>query len=90
MLFTAGNLLPPQVIIIPLFRLYLAIKGVPARSATTASCTTSTSGIILIHIAFQMGFCIFVLGNYMRSISHELTEAALVDGASVWTDLPDA
>ena len=41
-------------------------------------------GIILIHVIFQTGFCTFVLSNYMKTISRELTEAALVDGASVW------
>ena len=41
-------------------------------------------GIIAIHVAFQMGFCTFVLSNYMKTIPRELTEAALVDGASVW------
>jgi multiple sugar transport system permease protein len=41
-------------------------------------------GIIAIHVAFQLGFCIFVLSNYMKTIPYELTEAALVDGASVW------
>ena len=40
-------------------------------------------GIMLIHIAFQLGFCTFVLSNYMKTIPKELTEAALVDGASV-------
>ena len=43
MLFTAGNLLPPQVIIMPLYRLYLSCPC-RVRSATTASSTTSTSG----------------------------------------------
>ena len=32
---------------------------------------------------FQVGFCVFVLSNYMKTLSQELTEAALVDGASV-------
>jgi multiple sugar transport system permease protein len=41
-------------------------------------------GIILIHIVFQTGFVTFVLSNYMRTLSKELMEAALVDGASVW------
>jgi len=41
--------------------------------------------VILIHVVFQTGFCVFVLSNYMRTISNELTEAALVDGAGVWT-----
>ena len=42
-------------------------------------------GVILIHIVFQTGFCTFVLSNYMKTIPRELTEAALVDGASLWT-----
>jgi ABC-type sugar transport system, permease component len=41
-------------------------------------------GIALIHIVFQTGFCTFVLSNYMKTISKELTEAAIVDGASLW------
>ena len=44
MIFTAGNLLPPQVIIVPLYRLYNAApRRRRRRSATTASSTTSTS-----------------------------------------------
>jgi multiple sugar transport system permease protein len=40
--------------------------------------------VILIHVAFQTGFCVFVLYNYMLTIPIELTEASIVDGASVW------
>ena len=85
MLFTAGNLLPPQVIITPLFRMYLLLPLPPPLSDNGVCCTTSTSGSSLIHIAFQLGFCTFVLSNYMKTIPRELNEAALVDGASVWT-----
>ena len=35
-------------------------------------------------MAFQIGFCVFVLSNYMKTLPHELNEAALVDGAGVW------
>ena len=35
-------------------------------------------------MAFQLGFCTFVLSNYMKTIPKELNEAAVVDGASVW------
>ncbi len=83
MLFTAGNLLPPQVIVVPLFRLYLALP-LPHALSDTDLLYDSYYGIILIHVAFQTGFCVFVLSNYMRTLSHELTEAALVDGASVF------
>ena len=40
--------------------------------------------MILINVVFQTGFCVFVLSNYMKTLSRELTEAALADGASVW------
>lgn len=44
----------------------------------------SVWGLILIHVAFQSGFCTFVLSNYMKLLSPELNEAARVDGASIW------
>ena len=40
--------------------------------------------MIAIHVAFQTGFCVFVLTNYMRTIPTEITEAAVMDGAGVW------
>lgn len=83
MLFTAGNLLPQQVIITPLYRLYLALP-LPEWISDSGLFFDSYAGIIAIHVAFQMGFCTFVLSNYMKTIPRELTEAALVDGASVW------
>jgi multiple sugar transport system permease protein len=83
MVFTAGNLLPPQVIITPLYRIYLKVP-LPYWLNDLGTLYDSYLGIIAIHVAFQLGFCIFVLSNYMKTIPYELTEAALVDGASVW------
>jgi multiple sugar transport system permease protein len=83
MVFTAGNLLPQQTIINPLYRLYLALP-LPDWLSDSGLFYDSYVGIIAIHVAFQMGFCTFVLSNYMKTIPRELTEAALVDGASVW------
>ena len=40
-------------------------------------------GLIIINIAFQMGFCTFVLSNYMKTLPFEIYESAQVDGASV-------
>ena len=82
MLFTAGNLLPQQVIIVPLYRLYLLLP-VPPPLSDNGLLYNQFLGIILIHIVFQTGFCVFVLSNYMKTLPQELTEAALVDGASV-------
>jgi len=42
MLFVAGNLLPQQVIIVPLYRLYLALP-VPAPFSDNGTCTTRRS-----------------------------------------------
>lgn len=82
MIFTAGNLLPPQVIIVPLYRLYNLLP-LPAPLSDNGVVYDQYFGIILIHVAFQTGFCVFVLSNYMKTLSKELTEAALVDGAPV-------
>lgn len=82
MLFTAGNLLPQQVIIVPLYRLYLALP-LPRLVSDNGLVYDQYFGIILIHVVFQTGFCVFVLSNYMKTLSQELTEAAVVDGASV-------
>ena len=85
-IFTAGNLLPQQVIIQPLFQMYRRIK-VPGflgfLSPHGGNLTNTIVGVVLIHIAFQTGFCTFVLSNYMKTIPKELGEAAMVDGASV-------
>jgi ABC-type spermidine/putrescine transport system permease subunit II len=83
-LFTAGNLMPQQVIFQPLFQIY---KRVPLPDLLSDTNTGSLLGtkiaVILIHIAFQTGFCTFVLSNYMKTIPKEIGEAAAVDGASV-------
>ncbi|RSN16003.1 ABC transporter permease [Nonomuraea sp. WAC 01424] len=81
--FTAGNLLPPQVLITPLYTLYTLVP-LPAWLSDSQSLYDSYLGLILIHVAFQFGFCVFVMANFMRTIPEEITEAALVDGASVW------
>ena len=83
MIFTAGNLLPQQSIITPLYRMYLKIP-LPSFMSDSGTLYDSFWGIIVIHVAFQLGFCTFVLSNYMKALPVELTEAAVVDGATVW------
>jgi multiple sugar transport system permease protein len=83
-LFTAGNLLPQQVIITPLYRMYLAIP-LPRFLADSGLLYNSYFGLIVINVSFQLGFCVFVLSNYMKTLPHEIDEAAIVDGASLWT-----
>jgi len=83
MLFTAGNLLPQQIVITPLYRMYLALP-LPRLVSDNGVFYDQYVGIIAIHIAFQLGFCTFVLSNYMKTIPRELNEAAVVDGAGVF------
>jgi multiple sugar transport system permease protein len=84
LLFTAGNLLPQQVIITPLYRLYLLIP-LPSFISSSGLLYDSIAGLIVINVAFQTGFCVFVLSNYMRTIPGDMHEAAQVDGASMWS-----
>ncbi|MFG2044748.1 carbohydrate ABC transporter permease [Dactylosporangium sp. NPDC048998] len=81
--FTAGNLLPPQVLVTPLYELYKQIP-VPGFVSGSGTLYDSYVGLIAIHVAFQVGFCVFVLSNFMRTLPPEITEAAVVDGAGVW------
>jgi multiple sugar transport system permease protein len=83
-LFTAGNLLPQQVLITPLYRLFLAIH-LPHFMSSSGLLYNSYAGLIVVNVSFQLGFCVFVLSNYMKTIPTDIDEAAIVDGASVWT-----
>ena len=94
MMFTAGNLLPAQVIIIPLYWIYLhtpipMLGSIDIGHFSFALFSDNNLlydqyiGIILIHVVFQTGFATFVLSNYMKTITKEITESALVDGANV-------
>jgi len=82
MLFTAANLLPQQAMLVPLYKLFNYVQ-VPFWFSESGTLYDSYWAVIITHIAFQTGFCAFVLSNYMKTLPVELTEAALVDGAGV-------
>jgi multiple sugar transport system permease protein len=66
----AGNLLPPQILLIPV-----------ARITESLGVYDTLVGLIAIHVGFGLGFYTFVLHGFMRSIPAELTDAARIDGA---------
>jgi multiple sugar transport system permease protein len=70
-LFIGGMMLPFQVLMLPVFRLTDAL-----------GLYDTFWGIIAFHTAFQLGFCTFVLRNYMRTVPGEIMEAARIDGCS--------
>ena len=80
--FIAANLLPPQALLIPVFR---AFREFPLPTFLNADGTLLNSflALIIVNTAFQLGFCTFVLSNYMKTLPRELYEAAEVDGAGV-------
>ena len=64
-------MLPFQVLMLPVFRLTDAL-----------GLYDTYWGIIAFHTAFQLGFCTFLLRNYMRTIPGEILEAARIDGCA--------
>ncbi|MFQ3537014.1 MAG: carbohydrate ABC transporter permease, partial [Aggregatilineales bacterium] len=69
-MFVAGTMLPFQILLLPVFYL-----------TTRLGLYNQFGGLILIHTAFQLGFCTFVLRNFMRTVPSEILEAARIDGA---------
>ena len=70
-MYVAGTMLPFQILLLPVFLL-----------TNKLGLYNTYAGVILIHTAFQLGFCTFVLRNFMRTIPGEIMEAARIDGAS--------
>jgi multiple sugar transport system permease protein len=68
-MFVAGTMLPFQILLLPVFRL-----------TNTLGLYDTHASLILIHTAFQLGFCTFVLRNFMRTVPGEILDAARVDG----------
>jgi multiple sugar transport system permease protein len=69
----AGNLLPPQILLIPV-----------ARITESLGIHDTLPGLVAIHVGFGLGFYTFVLHGFMRSIPGEVTEAARIDGAGAF------
>jgi multiple sugar transport system permease protein len=82
-IFLAANLLPPQALLIPVFRMFREVQ-LPLFMSDSGSLLNSFWALILVNTAFQMGFCTFVLSNYMKTLPYEIYESAELDGASVW------
>ncbi len=69
-MFVAGTMLPFQILMLPVFYL-----------SNVLHLYNTYWALIIIHTAFQMGFCTFVLRNFMRTVPGEILEAARIDGA---------
>lgn len=70
MIFVAGNLVPFQVLMIPVRDLVIALHLYDSRWA-----------LILFHMAFQTGFCTLFMRNFMRELPDAVLDAARLEGA---------
>jgi alpha-glucoside transport system permease protein len=67
---------PLQMSLIPLLRLYNGLAGV------TGGASKTYLGIWLAHIGFGLPLAIYLLRNYMAGLPKEIMESARIDGAS--------
>ena len=70
MAFVAGNLVPFQVLMIPVRDLIIAVGLYDTRGA-----------LILFHVAFQTGFCTLFMRNFIRELPDAVLDAARIEGA---------
>jgi multiple sugar transport system permease protein len=71
MVFVAGNLIPFQVLMIPVRNLMIAVHLYDTRWA-----------LILFHMAFQTGFCTLFMRNFIQDVPDAVLDAARLEGAS--------
>lgn len=69
--FLAGMLLPFQILLIPVFYL-----------SNILNTYDTYIGVILFHIAFQLGFSSYFMRNFVSTIPDSIIEAARIDGCS--------
>jgi multiple sugar transport system permease protein len=73
LLMLGGNLLPPQILLVPV-----------AKLSQVFGLYDSLPTLIAVEIGFGLGFYVFVLQGFMRTIPAEIQQAALLDGAGAW------
>lgn len=70
LIMLAGNLLPPQILLVPVSKI---AEGVGIYDTLFA--------LIVVQIGFGLGFYTFVLHGFMYNLPREVFEAAVVDGS---------
>jgi multiple sugar transport system permease protein len=73
-LFIGGNLVPFQILAIPVRSLMLDAFGL----------YDTRSSLILFHISFQLGFATLFMRNFTRQLPSSLVDTARVEGVSEW------
>lgn len=69
----AGMFYPPQIVLIPLFRLFNAVH-----------LYDTLWPMIIVHSAFGIPICTLVMRNFFATVPSAIREAAIIDGANEW------
>ncbi|MBK8049178.1 MAG: carbohydrate ABC transporter permease [Anaerolineales bacterium] len=69
----AGMFYPPQIVLIPLFRLFNAV-----------GLYDTLWPMIIVHTAFGIPICTLVMRNFFSAVPNAMREAAIIDGSNEW------
>ncbi|MFE7122927.1 carbohydrate ABC transporter permease [Streptomyces sp. NPDC057617] len=73
LLMLGGNLLPAQILLVPVSKL-----------SEMLGIYDTLYALIGVQVGFGVGFYVFVLHGFMRSVPPEIQQAAVIDGANPW------
>jgi raffinose/stachyose/melibiose transport system permease protein len=73
LLFLAGILIPGQMVLLPLYTMFYR-----------AQLLDNHWGLILVYVVSAFPLSVFLITSYLKSLSHEILEAAVVDGANIY------
>ena len=73
LIVVSGMFFPPQVILVPLFRLFNGLGLID-----------TLWPIILVHTALGIPICTLLMRNFFAAVPNALREAALIEGANEW------
>jgi len=69
----AGMFFPPQIVLIPLFKLFNSLNLLDNRIS-----------LVLVHVGFGLPICTLMMTNFFRDIPSSLRESAMLDGCNDW------
>ena len=73
LIIVAGMFFPPQVILVPLFRMFNGMGLID-----------TLWPVIIVHCALGLPICALMMRNFFATVPNALREAAIMEGASEW------
>jgi raffinose/stachyose/melibiose transport system permease protein len=74
LLFSAGIIVPVQIVLIPLFLIYNKVGLI-----NTLPC------LIITYTGFSMSLAIYLFSGYLRAVPNDIMEAAVIDGCNIYS-----